>query len=339
MSGLASKWATEEELVNKAKSQDSGSSKHVAHKQSSTTEKPKPLTSKWADDSSEPGNTSTYKDNPKRLDVSSKYSRSGKKNNGKDDRNSRRQTYSSLPSPPSTAENDESVSRSSHTSRAGSGNIPRGPRASNTYANNKQHKHHANKNKNFGNAEESDRDKKVPMSKEGASLAARLDIRCKATAVNSNKNKDDNGFDSTDEEVTDEDAEENEDLEDSEDDREDLPPMTSAGQSLASRLGVVSISDSKPDPPRTKPNTNQPQQQQQQQQQPRQNQSTPRPARSSKGTYQTPRQKWEEQAKKEEAEKEKLQNQRDAKLKEEVRDMFSKLTNSSANWADLEDED
>jgi hypothetical protein len=338
MSGLASKWATEEELVNRANTQDNESRKYVTPKSTipNKNDTPKPLESKWANTSSEPANTATHKDNRNRFDDSSKYNRSGKKNRGRNDRNHGNEAYGSLPSPPSTAERDTSPNNSndSHVPRAGSGNTPRGPRAYQTSAKNRQGKYATNKK--VDHAEESEEEKSTPMSKAGASFAARLGVPSKKTEnATTNGHKDD--FESTDEEITDEEDDGFEDTQDtpeSEDEKEEiLPPITSAGQSLASRLGMVSISNTKSDPPKPKQNVKQTQLK------PRQSNDPPRQTKTPKGAYQTPKQKREEQVRKEQAEKERLQKQKDAKLKEEVRDMFSKLTSSSANWADLEDED
>lgn len=339
MSGLASKWATEEELVNKAKVQDSESRKHgtpskktIIPNKSNTS---KPLESKWANIPNEPSKVSAYKDNHNKFDDSFKYNKSGRGNRGRNDRRYGNDAYGSLPSPPSTAENDASPNNSnnSHVSRGGSGNPPRGPRGYMTAVNNNQRKHPTAKK--VEDAEESEEERTVPMSKAGASFAARLGAPSK-TSTNGTINNNDNDFESTDEEVTDDDDDEFEDIVESEDDgeeEEELPPMTSAGQSLASRLGMVSISNTKPEPPKAKQNFKQTQLH------PKKSNNTPRQPKSPKGAYQTPKQKREEQARREQEEKERLQKQKDAKLKEEVRDMFSKLTSSSANWADLEDED
>lgn len=337
MSGLASKWATEEELVNRAKTQDNESRKHVTPKSSipNKNDTPKPLESKWANVSSEAANTSTHKDNRNKFDDSFKYNRSGRKNRGRNDRKHGSEAYGSLPSPPSTAEynNSPNNSNDSHVPRAGSGNTPRGPRAyqNQTPAKDRQGKYVTNKK--VDHAEESEKEQTTPMSKAGASFAARLGVPSNKTE-NATSNVPDDDFESTDEELTDEEDDGFEDTTESEDEKEeDLPPITSAGQSLASRLGMVSISNSKSEPPKPKQNVKQTQLK------PRQANDPPRQAKSPKGAYQTPKQKREEQARKEQAEKERLQKQKDAKLKEEVRDMFSKLTSSSANWADLEDED
>lgn len=332
MSGLASKWATEEELVNRAKTQDNESRKHVTPKSTmhNKNDTPKPLESKWANVSSDPANTSTHKDNRNKCDDFSKYNRPGKKNNGKNDRKHGNEAYGSLPSPPSTAEHDTFPNNSNdhHVPRTGS---PRGPRAYQTPAKNRQGKYATNKK--VDGAEESEEEQTTPMSKAGASFAARLGVPSKKTA-DAKSNDHDDDFESTDEEVTDEEDDGSEDTTESEDGREeDLPPITSAGQSLASRLGMVSISNTKSEPTKPKQNVKQTQMK------PRQSNDPSRQAKSPKGAYQTPKQKREEQARKEQAEKERLQKQKDAKLKEEVRDMFSKLTSSSANWADLEDED
>lgn len=151
MSGLASKWATEEELVNRANTQDNESRKHVTPKSTipNKNDTPKPLESKWANTSSEPANTATHKDNRNRFDDSSKYNRSGKKNRGRNDRNHGNEAYGSLPSPPSTAERDTSPNNSndSHVPQAGSGNTPRGPRAYQTSAKNRQGKYATNKSR------------------------------------------------------------------------------------------------------------------------------------------------------------------------------------------------
>ena len=335
MSGLASKWATEEELVNKAKIQDNESRKHVTPKSSipNKNDAPKPLESKWANIPSKPADNSVHKNSGNKLEDSSNFNRSGRKNRGRNYRKRGNEAYGSLPSPPSTAEHDSSpnISNNSHVSRTSSDNTPRGPRAYQTSGKNRQGKYATNKK--IDHAEESEEEQTIPMSKAGASFAARLGVPSKKTE-NVTANDHDDDFESTDEEVTDEEGDEFEDTTESEEENEeDLPPMTSAGQSLASRLGIVSISDTKAEPPKLKQNTKQTQLK------PMQSNDPPRQTRSPRGAYQTPKQKREEQARKEQAEKERLQKQKDAKLKEEVRDMFSKLTSSSANWADLEDED
>lgn len=335
MSGLASKWATEEELVNRAKTQDNESRKHVTPKSSipNQNDTPKPLESKWATTSSEPAYTSAHKDNRNKFGDSSNDNRSGRKNRGRNDRKHGNEAYGSLPSPPSTAEYDASANNAndSHVPRTVSGNPPRGPRAYQTSTKNRQGKYATNKK--VDHAEESEDEQTTPMSKAGASFAARLGVPSKRTE-NGTRNGHDDDFESTDEKVTDEEDDGFEDTTESEDDKEeDLPPISSAGQSLASRLGMVSISNTKSESPKAKQNVKQAQLK------PKQSNDTPRQTKSPKGAYQTPKQKREEQAKKEQAEKERLQKQKDAKLKEEVRDMFSKLTSTSANWADLEDED
>lgn len=337
MSGLASKWATEEELVNKAKIQDSESRKHGIPSQKPTIPKKsdtsKPLESKWANIASEPSKVTTYKDNHNKFNDSSKYNRSGRRNRGRNDRKYGNDGYGTLPSPPSTAENDASPNSSndSHVSRGGSGNPPRGPRGYKPAGNNKQRKQPTVRKVED---EESEDERTIPMSKAGASLAARLGVASKSS-TNSTRNSNEDDFESTDEEVTGDDDDDFEDIVESEDDeeQEELPPMTSAGQSLASRLGMVSLSNTKPEPPKPKQNFKQTQLQS------KNSNIPPRQPKSPKGSYQTPKQKREGQARREQEEKERLQKQKDAKLKEEVRDMFSKLTSSSANWADLEDED
>lgn len=328
MSGLASKWAVDEELVNEAKIQDSESRKHTSQVRKTptvTNGKPKPLESKWADDSGEPSATTTNKS--KKADEISGYT-SYKKNRGKEDFKSRRKSHGSLPSPPSTAEKDEHPERRYDNTRNSSGNSPRKSCSSRDNSK-KQRGHHVNRSieENDG----SDEEQTVPMSKAGASFAARLGVAPKTSSKTNNN--DDDQFETTDEDVTDEDAhadsDDYEDVDESEDEEEELPPMSSAGQSLASRLGMASIT---PQPPRTKQPTKQPKQK-------KQELITSNQQKAPKGAYLTPKQKREEQAKKDREEKERLQKLKDEKLKEEVQDMFSKLTNSSANWADLEDED
>lgn len=338
MSGLASKWAAEEGLVNKAKVQDNESRNHStpSHKTSipNRNETSKPLESKWANTSNEHANTSAFKDHRDKFDGSSKFNRSGKMNRGKRDRKPGNDAYGTLPSPPTTAEKDAFPNdlSNSHVPGAGSGNIPKGPRANKTPANNKQGKHP--KNKRIDYVEESEKEGTLPMSNAGASFAARLGAPLKSNNLTSSVGV--NKFENTGEEVTDDEDDGFEDIEKNEEDEEFLSPMGS-GQSLASRLGLVSVADAKSQPPKAKQNMKH--NAKQIQLQTKLPNDPPRQTKPQKGAYQTPKQKREEQAKKEQAEKEKLQKQKDAMLKEEVRDMFSKLTNSSANWADLEDED
>lgn len=91
-----------------------------------------------------------------------------------------------------------------------------------------------------------------------------------------------------------------------EDSDEPKPPMSEAAMSFAARLAIPPASTAKSSGPKQK--------------------------------YLSPKQRKE--AEKQQQQQQKIQEQklRDAKIKEEVRDMFTKMTSRTTNWADLEDE-
>lgn len=328
MSGLASKWATDDELVNKAKTQDKVPSKSTASENKwstpATNNKPKPLVSKWASDSND-----TAKSNKAPADRArhNRNEHDGPRH-GRNERRNRnagekpfKRSHESLPTPPSTGDREERVSDASKSlsSRLGSGSTPKGPRGDGSSSRPQRRRPSRNSgertNGRRGIKEDGDDNEETPvLSKAGQSLAARLG----APAIGNKQTKNDKDFESTDEEVTDDDehSHKNEPYNET---NEELPAMSSAGQSLASRLGMVSLGNSKP---QSKDNDKKPTKQ----------------VQHPKGAYMTPKQKREEMVKKQAAEKERLQKEKDAQLKEEVKDMFSKLTSSTANWADLEDD-
>lgn len=144
-----------------------------------------------------------------------------------------------------------------------------------------------------------DRDEPLPpMSKAAANFALRLGVPVQDN--NADKYESDGQYETTDEEV-------------------DVPagsydkghsapkqPMSKAAASFASRLGTP--------------------------------QKETGGSQGSGKKYMSPKQRQEVAKKQQEERRLQEQKLRDAKLQEEVRDMFSKMTSTSANWADLEDE-
>ncbi|KAJ9109449.1 hypothetical protein QFC19_002202 [Naganishia cerealis] len=113
------------------------------------------------------------------------------------------------------------------------------------------------------------------------------------------------------------DSDEYETTDDSDDNRNVKQPMSKAGMSFAARLAI---------PPKANNSKNINKDVKKDQ------------ARPSTQKYMSPKQRREAEKLEQEQQRRQEQKQRDAKLQEEVRDMFSKMTASTANWADLEDE-
>lgn len=149
-----------------------------------------------------------------------------------------------------------------------------------------------------------------PMSKAASSFALRLGVPNEAPN-GANKSappahKSDDEYETTDEEDGD-----NVNVE------SPKQPMSKAGMSFAARLAI---------PPKANSSTNS-------------NKDVNKgQTKPSTQKYMSPKQRREAEKLEQEQQRRQEQKQRDAKLQEEVRDMFSKMTASAANWADLEDE-
>lgn len=147
-----------------------------------------------------------------------------------------------------------------------------------------------------------------PMSKAAASFALRLGVPTGSGAPNGDSKSTPPARES--------DSDEYETTGD-EDDNNVNQPMSKAGMSFAARLAI---------PPKANNTTNINKDVNKDQ------------ARPSTQKYMSPKQRREAEKLEQEQQRRQEQKQRDAKLQEEVRDMFSKMTASTANWADLEDE-
>lgn len=306
MSGLVSRWATDETLVKEAEVQDKKASKHSSprkskqvNNQKAASETPKPLVSRWATGNAEEGKapqTSPVKNGHKKNNVSNRKRH------------------------PNENENTRDVVR----------------KASN---------------------KEDEDEKLAPMTNAAKSFAARLgDISINDTGKKtenlprglpkgpppkgprgqSRKQATRLGFSKSNEDAWEDAKEEEPEIEEVDKDEGPLPPMSKAGQSLASRLGLMNPANSTSKPSSVHASNNK-------------KEPIPKPVQSD-SKYLTPRQKKiqlekENRAKKEREKQERKkildeeEKEKQQKLKQEVSEMFNKLTDKHANWADIEDDD
>lgn len=155
-----------------------------------------------------------------------------------------------------------------------------------------------------------------PMSKAAASFALRLGIPAGPGGAPNRATKSTPPAHDSDEFVT-------TDEEDDNVDESPKQPMSKAGMSFAARLAIPPKTNNSPNSTNNSNGSS------------KANKDQPKPSTQK---YMSPKQRREAEKLEQEQQRRKEQQQRDAKLQEEVRDMFSKMTASTANWADLEDE-
>lgn len=277
MSGLISKWADEEELVNEAKAQDARGKEKRTESTSHTVSigRDEPLVSKWA-------NADT---------VSENNEKTGLNKGNKKSRLKQPHKHTVLTPPTSSEEllqESRAESQKSHRKSEGAGKK--------TYKRNRQHKPHG------WDRDGTDAVGKTPsrMSAAGWSLADRL-----------------YGSNSGDKDIARfKDAPEvdrsQHTIEANSSDEEERPEMTDAAKSLARRLGITLLKDhSSPD------------------EKPVNKRSSKRRSGRSSRSHPSAESVQENETK---------LDPKDAKLQEEIREMFNNLTSKNANWADMEDD-
>ncbi|CAH2352245.1 hypothetical protein CLIB1423_06S02058 [[Candida] railenensis] len=304
MSGLVSRWATDETLVKEAEVQDKKASNHSSprkskqvHNQKDSIENPKPLVSRWATDNTE---------ERKALQASPAKNGYKKNNVGNKKRH------------PNENENTRDVVRKAGNKQEEEEKLGPMTNAAKSFA------------ARLSDIKINDTGKKTENSSRGLSggpppKGPRGQSRKQTARPGAPKNNEDAWEDANEEEPEEVDRDEG-----------PLPPMSKAGQSLASRLGLMnpSLNTSKASPAPTSSNKRD---------------SVPKSVQSD-SKYLTPRQKKlqvekENRARKEREKQERKkildeeEKQKQQKLKQEVSDMFSKLTDKHANWADIEDDD
>ncbi|CCE81769.1 Piso0_002441 [Millerozyma farinosa CBS 7064] len=333
MSKLVSKWASEEEFRPPAGPKVRRSSKGGSREEpkdvntrsneqdtklskSITSEKSKPLVSKWAtvDDS----------DQKKDPDVSgggrSSHMSKKKQPRNRGVRDDRQNINEQLPSPPSTGDDSQQLSNrfgQFNNDKQGKRTSPRKPR-----------KDRLRKPSREQSAEESeDEDEPTSMSEAGMSFAARLGLSVSPHDNNHRQSfkgpsdiqeiETNDAHDWSDIEQSDQDVDEHQSSYHAGSDSDDeKPPMTEAAKSLAGRLGLLSVEEGS-------------------QAKPSQNSNTTRESHHSKRRNRPPKKNTRKENKEDSTPS---LPKNDEKLNEEIKDLFNKLTDKSANWADLVDE-
>ncbi|CCE82700.1 Piso0_002441 [Millerozyma farinosa CBS 7064] len=333
MSKLVSKWASEEELRPPAEPKVRRSSKGGSREEakdvnsrsneqdtklskSITSEKTKPLVSKWAtvDDSDQ------RKDPGVSGDVRSSHISKKKQPRNRGARDDRHNINEQLPSPPNTGDDSQQLSNrigQFNNEKQGKRTSPRKPRRDRLRKPSKQQ-----------SAEESqDETEPTGMSEAGMSFAARLGL---PVSPHDNNHKQSSEEPLDNQEIQNNDAHEWSDIEQSDQDvdehqssyhagsdsDDEKPPMTKAATSLASRLGLLSVDDD----------------------------SRAKPSQNSSSTKESHHSKRRNRPSKKNTKKENKEDntpslpKNDEKLNEEIKDLFNNLTDKSANWADLVDE-
>lgn len=330
MSKLVSKWASEEEFRppvepkgyrsskgGREESEDvdiRGNEQDTKLSKCITSEKSKPLVSKWAT-ADNPGerNVSDVSGGGRSLLVSKK--KQPRSRGVRDDRNN---VNEQLPSPPSTGDSSQQLSNrigQFNSNKQDKRTLPR-----------KSRKDRLRKPSKEQSAEESENeDHPTSMSQAGMSFAARLGLSVYLYENHGQSFKepsDDQTIETSDAhgwsdiESSDQDVSEHQSYHAGSDSDNERPPMTEAARSLASRLGLLSVDEGSDANPSQNSNTTKELHPSR-----RRNRPSMKNTRKENKKGTTP-----------------SLPKNDEKLNEEIKDLFNKLTDKSANWADLVDE-
>lgn len=334
MAGLASKWATDEALVESARKQDLRAKKPAEAKRA-TTGQSKALPSKWANDDY----LESSKNDEKELkDSSRRRGRHGRRGITKND--SVEESF--LPTPPRTAENTV-LEKDPHMSDAAKllasrlhldgGNDPKKRKESSRNGRDRKLDHHA---KSESLKEET---RRATPREDTKRASPREDVRKVIPSDDSSKKKRSGkrggrnrrrssvGVDS---------------------DSDERAPLTAAGKSLLDRIGPVPVkgtSNNESDFESTEEEVSEDEKRPEQQSASKSRTLAEilnlKPT-APKKAYLTPKQRREENLKAKKEQENELaraaQAEKEARLKAEVNEIFNKMSNSATSWADLEDD-